>query len=171
MAVVVVSPAEETYQDVEKLIYRLCWKFSKYGNEFEDCVSVANVAFTEAFNSFNPSRGCQFSTWVYHSVVHALQDFNIKEQKYRQRTTFVDQREYDIEDCKRHRLMSIIEELSDDARIVVQAVIESPQELAAVLRCHKPTKIRRGLWQHFKDLGWSLGRTAECFAEIREVLE
>lgn len=164
------SPATETYQEIEKMIYNLCWKYAGRGLEFEECVGVANLAFAEAYPKFDSRKGSSFSTWIYNCVSHALLDFSASEQKYRQRNAMVDQTEYDVEDTRTHRLSNVLAELSEDARIVAQTIIESPQELAGVLRCRKPENMRRGVWQYFRQLGWSIGHTADCFEEIREAL-
>jgi DNA-directed RNA polymerase specialized sigma24 family protein len=161
----------ETFRDVEKMLYEMCWKFAKrFGMDFEELVSVGHVAFMKVYQGFDASRGCQFSSHFHNSLRFALLDF-VSAERSRQQKYHVDSDLVSLApDIHGHRLQNILADLSNDARTVVLAIVESPKELADVLRCRRPDKIRRGLWKYFKALGWSLGRAEECFAEIRLAL-
>jgi DNA-directed RNA polymerase specialized sigma24 family protein len=157
-----------TFCDVEKMLYQMCWKFAKrFGLDFDELVGVGHLAFMQTYKGFDPTRGCQFSSHFYNNLRHALLDFLTAEQLSKQRYQVNDELTCGVPDTHTHRLQNILAGLSDDARTIVMAVVESPGELAEVLRCKRQDKLRRGLWQHFKALGWSMGRTEECFAEIR----
>ena len=61
---------ETEFPKVEKLLYRLAWKFVAQCPrlEFEDAKSIAFLAFAKACESFDPDRGMKFSSYV-HQVV------------------------------------------------------------------------------------------------------
>jgi hypothetical protein len=161
----------ETLKDVEKMLYEMCWKFAKrFGMDFDELVSVGHVAFMKTYQGFDSSRGCQFSSHFHNSLRFALLDFVASEKSGQQKCRVDSDLVSLVSDTHKHRLQNILTELSDDARTIVLAIVESPKELTDVLRCRRPDKIRRGVWQYFKSLGWSLGRTEECFTEIRLAL-
>src|SRR5476651_2599406 len=63
----------ETYDDVAELVYDTCWKFKRrYGGDFDDLLSQANLAFMESYGSYQTKY--RFSTWVRTIVWNRLLD-------------------------------------------------------------------------------------------------
>ena len=163
----------ETYEDVKKMLYRLSWKMvSKCGGEFDDWLSIANKIFVEAYLDYDATKGSQFSTWVYNRVSYAFWDFITDNKKYQDRFGESNQLLAESSDSKPHRLDGILKELSEDAKTIVQLIIDTPGDLVSIIRVKKPEKQRRAIWKYLRGLGveWSLGRVVNSFDEIREVV-
>ena len=78
----------ETFRDVERMIDKLCWRFTKrYGGEFDDWKSVGCIAFMQAYENWQPKLSL-FSTWVFNKVRFALMKHETKERERNSRTTY-----------------------------------------------------------------------------------
>ena len=56
----------EVFPTVEKMLYKLAWKFSKAQRlPFEDMRSEAYAGFMKACNNYQPKKGMKFSSWCY----------------------------------------------------------------------------------------------------------
>ena len=77
-----------TFRDVERMIDKLCWRFTKrYGGEFDDWKSVGCIAFMKAYESWQPGISL-FSTWCFNQVRFALMKHETRERKKNGRTTY-----------------------------------------------------------------------------------
>ena len=164
----------ETHRDVEKLIYRICWKaVYKFGGEWEDYLSAANEAFADAYASYDPNRGASFPTWLWWKIKGAIS--KERSQTSIQARTVAGGEDIDLDvlpgrqqfDLDRFRFG-----LSSDARAVVKMVVESPHEIWDLLH-HRDigSCCRGGLIRRLQGIGWSVARVAESFEEIREALQ
>ena len=64
---------EETYQDFEKMLFKMCWRAVKmFGGNWEDYLSIANEAFMDAYVTYNIKKGTVFSTWLHWMVRSAI---------------------------------------------------------------------------------------------------
>ena len=161
----------------------------QYGGDFDEAMSDANIAFLDAFDSYNGSSA--FTTWVRTRVWYALITSARKKAEERGRRTrnLADEKVrgipcssgvgedgasmFDVPDRSRcSRLREVIEELGEDARIVVQLVVETPAELEQVWEAKggQPRNLRTSIRQYLADAGWTAARIAESFFEIRRVL-
>ena len=64
----------------------------------------------------------------------------------------------------------VMQEVSDDTRLVIRSIVESPVELSYFTRVKRPEQARRLIWKRLREIGWTMGRVANCFDEVREVL-
>jgi hypothetical protein len=56
----------EVFPTVEKMLYKLAWKFSQsHRLPFEDMRSEAYAGFMKACNNYQPKKGMKFSSWCY----------------------------------------------------------------------------------------------------------
>lgn len=165
---------DETHRDVEKLIYRLCWKaVYKFGGEWEDYVSAANEAFADAYASYDPAKGASFSTWLWWKIKGAIA--SERSQNSIQAKTVASGEDIDLDVLpgrSRFDMDQFASELSHDARTVVKMVVESPHEVWDLLH-HKDISscVRGGLIRRLQAVGWTVARVAESFSEIREALQ
>lgn len=58
---------EELYKQNIKLIYHIAHKYSKQ-IEFEECVSIANLAFAKSLKHYNLAKKIKFSSYLYSAV-------------------------------------------------------------------------------------------------------
>lgn len=154
--------ADETYRDVEKLIYKMSWQAARqYGGDCDDYVSAANEAFMDAFASYDASQGTAFSTWLFWKIRGAI-TCEIR-KPFTEPCDMNSIAKEDQFDCD-----VFIRELKHDARIVVRMVIESPVDVFDLLH-HKDigSVMRCGLYCKLKNIGWTVARISESFSEIR----
>lgn len=163
--------ADDSYRCVEKMIYGLCWKFVGNGLTFDEALSSANEAYARAYHHYDPAAGASFPTYIYNEVRYALLN-RIRDDSNRCNRVAVDSRPAEAAPARAgYRLERLMVDLSDDARLVMRLVIDSPDELGSVLTARSPSRSRRGLWKYLRGLGWTMGRVSESFEELREALE
>lgn len=157
---------EETYASVEKMIYRLAWKATKkYGGDFNDYLTEANEGYCIAYRTWTPDRKCSFSSHCWNCVFHEIQDYVARRKDVPTEDLSL------VPETEERGLGALLCDLGEDARTIVQLVLEAPGDLAAVLRFRKAEKIRRGLWQYaHENLSWDMGRTSAAFEEISQAL-
>ncbi len=163
---------EETYQDVEKLVYKMAGDHvRRYGGDFAEVLSDAHVGFMVAYEKFDASRA-QFTTCCYWYVrKYLFEGYNkpygstLKKTEFYRSIRLTDCLELqEVADCPSFDLNALKNELGEDARVVLQLTIDLP-------RVPNPTKLQRGLLQHLrKQLGWTVARCIETFGEIRRAL-
>jgi len=164
--------AEETYIEVKPVILSavrdIC---NRFGGNFDDVLSDANSAFLEAYESWEPEQS-SFTSWLRHRI------FSTAVNNLRQRCREQGRRER-VEDSdipERNQpawnVRQVLEELTEDAALVVRLVVETPAELEAVVQAKggQPRNLRSSLRQYLADAGWTACRIAESFNEVRKVL-
>lgn len=162
--------AEETYRDIENMIHQLCWMaYRRWGGDIEEYESAANEAFAKAYNNFDPNNGTRFITYANRAIQNALFDHHDDEIKYSQRYG----REIDETTSTRYhsRVDQILSNISQDARVIVQLILDTPEELKGLLSKRHPDDSRRIIWTHLQKLGWSMARVVQSFEEVKEVLQ
>ena len=166
-----------TYEDTRLLLYDICHKFRRrYGGNFDDLMSEANLHFMAAYETYDPTKGSKFTTWArfriwicmletVRSKMRRAKNPNRPQQEYRDLNTLAAQAKFDIE--------SFVSDLSEDASRVVGLVMDSPQDILYSIRSlggHSPSNIKKALLEYLKDLGWSVSRIKESFLEIKQAL-
>lgn len=157
----------ETYGDVEKLLFRLCHKIVCCDQcRFEDRMSTAREAFMRAYNSYDSTKGAQFSTWVYWQVRTAL--LTRKNQCIKQSERFRNGLSKLPNRSRKPGFMDLLWELSDDARDVVRIISEAPEEVTElwVNNVDAQGMVR----SYLRGAGWTATRITRSFSEIRKAL-
>ncbi len=169
-------PITDTYDDVRKLIYKLCYNFHiKSGIEFEELVAEANLAFLKAYKAFNPKRGA-FTTLLYWSVVHHLQRIAVQRSKRSKvwKTNLPNSNliQMHVKIAGDFNLPKFTESLSRDGKFLVELIFDGPNEIGKALRTIRIEKRnwRKILKIHLKTIGWSGCRISKSFREVREAL-
>lgn len=171
IATVTQDAVNETYMDVEKMIFQVCWKFAeKFGGNIEDHLSVAGETYMDAYNKFEPVRGFQFTTYLWCSLWHNLTR-SIRGNKIDRMTTSGSVN-FDSFAAKKHfDLGRWLFELSEDANTVVGILLDDPESFQGWCQTKGTKSQKRGLIKHLqRSLGWSAARVVESFGEIRESL-
>lgn len=160
----------ETYEDVEKTIFDLCWKFSKsQGGDFDDYRSVANEAFMLAYHSYDGYRRVKFNTYVYQCVRNALCDEYTKNKQHRERFLCSEKIDNNPATKSHFDLEYFLSELPEDAKTVVGIIMGTPSELLSIM-LNDDYRFRQGLRGVLSNMGWTTNRITESFIEIREAL-
>ncbi len=160
----------ETYNDVEKLICKICWTFiDKFDGDFDEYFSVGNEVYSRAYEKFDSSYG-NFSTWIWRCVWNALIDElrkkgRLKVTRLKYHSNLVEQ----IPD--RNRLESDFIRftcgLSEDAYDIVELVFDTPRDLAELLGITKRSELCGILRDYLHNVGWTMIQITEAFSEIR----
>jgi len=164
--------AEETYLEVKPVILAACRDIcNRFGGNFDDVLSDANSAFLEAYESWEPGQS-SFTSWLRHRIFSTAVN-NLRHQCREQgRREHVE--ESDIPDYNRStwNVRQVLEELTEDAALVVKLTLETPAELEAIAQAKggQPRNLRSSLRQYLAEMGWTAYRIAESFNEVRRVL-
>lgn len=162
------SPINDTYADVEKLIYHVANKFrAKHGGDIEELISEANVAFMKAYKHFNPKRGAKFSTFLHWVIWNHLLSFAKKPS-----LPVVDAGQVLDNQPEAFLVWDFIDGLTEDAAIVVDLVFASPAELieSAEGKGNQARNWRSSIRDYLLQRGWGTDRIINCFSEIAAAL-
>jgi len=151
----------QTYIDVERMLYYVCGRFkTRFGGELHEYLSVANDAFLRAYLKWDPAKSA-FTTYAWHCTWNALRD--VARQRRRWGEKIVGNSELsDRAIDSRFNLAEFLRELSDDARIVVHVVLDTPREFADMGK--------NSVRDYLGRIGWATERISESFSEMRESL-
>jgi len=169
---------EETYKDVENLIYTITWKFqNKYGGIFEELRAEANLLFVIAFDSYDPKKA-RFSTWLFHNIWNGLLTYKQTIHKQTPYTHYSKEESVsmhqEIEDKQGlfTKTFEILDEVGESAKTIIELILSPPESFTHISTkagnsgCH----IRVAIRQHLSSLGWTARQIRESFAEITEVI-
>lgn len=167
----------ETYEDVKLLIFGAVWKFcGGYGGNVDDLISQANLIFIDAFDSYDPSKGAKFTTWLTWKIKKGLLDYMRKERVYvtdiHISNEFIE--EYPALD-RSFSVMELLDEMGQDAYIVLQLFFETPRDVMANIvnnynrADHAQTAMRNRLQNRLRQMGWTMRRTKKAFEQLKEI--
>jgi len=160
----------ETYRDVENMLRKICWKYMRCryegggSCEFLDRMGTATEIFLRAYLRWDPKQGSSFTTYLYRAVANGLQN----ECKKCSKNRWIYRDPSKLEWVADYRGQDRYENLSDDARAVVSTILESGEELRALL---ETTTDKRGIIRaYLAGQGWMMGRITDAFVELQAEL-
>jgi RNA polymerase sigma factor (sigma-70 family) len=170
------SPVEETYSDVKKLVGDQVSKFTRrYKTDWDETCQAAGLGYAKAYQSYDPERAA-FNTWVVEKVWNAMLDQLRKECLQTKRRRL---RDPDVDpdavwrEGKTFDLFEFLEDLSEDAKTVVFLATEIPPPLKKILADREntnPRTVKAAVKKLLLDAGWTASRVTESFSEIRSAL-
>jgi len=167
--------AAETHSDVRGLTIGLIQRFQKvYGGDFDEYYSQSNTIFMRAFLTYQPKNG-DFTTWFNFLLWKLLLE---ERRRFARRRAQIEENLTDDMDQRgvvpsSFHLFEFVEELTTDARCIVEALFDPPMDLKmayAQRNTGSPANHRSAIREFFTDLGWSGRRITESFAEIGRAL-
>ena len=160
-----------SFDPVARLVYKQVHQFiAKHGGRLDDLMSEAGQAYLMARDTYDPSKGKKFSTWVANHVQWALLNFVREENRHGGHETPLSSvvegtpGRWQARNCFLDNLM---DGLSADAKHLVGLAIDRD---LALQKATKNDNKRRKLVKLLHDLGWAGRRIAECFREVTEAL-
>lgn len=169
--------AEESYLDVENLIYHSVHKFiRKYGGDFDELVGEARVIFSELYTGLgrgyikeNPKYNFAQSLQYFIAVNLLSKRRQELFRNARCKMTAYDENIKDQPTTDDYWLTDFLDGLSDDAVTIVKIVLDSP---GFVLRIEGPAtdNPKEFLMEYLSSMNWSSRRIKSCFREIRRAL-
>jgi DNA-directed RNA polymerase specialized sigma24 family protein len=165
-AALVHDAVNETFADMEKLIYHTIHQFIKrYGGSFDEMAELIGPMFMTAYTHYDKRKG-KFTTCLRWVIWKQLLDYKRNEIK---RTRAVVYTELDPEQHQAPRMFNVTEfmdELSDDAKTVVRMVFDTPWAFYD----QDPKRIRFVLRLVLGQLEWSPARISRSFQDVRRAL-
>jgi DNA-directed RNA polymerase specialized sigma24 family protein len=164
----------DSYKYLHQMLERMAARYVYlYGYDFEEVMQEACVGFLLAHVDYNWKKQASFRSWVYTKVSKRLLDYHRKQTKARQ----LKGKEQEVYDpWNPFWLFEFLDGLGEDAKTVVQIVLESPQELRYAIKSKgkynpKPRDIRSAINDVLADIGWTAQRVRDTFTEIRRNLK
>ncbi len=166
--------ASATYEDIERMLFKVCGNFeNKFGGNIDDYLSIASWTFMRAYQKFDATRGNQFTTYIWWALWNNLTKFCVGKKMDRMTVNTTDYLgDIDLNvlpSSPGFNLRELLFEVSEDSRLMLGLLLDTPELLRS--KSEKPTDLKRGLIEYLRQsLGWTAARVAESFSEIREAL-
>jgi RNA polymerase sigma factor (sigma-70 family) len=176
---VTTDACSETFRDVKQLIYKVAWRcHRKTGIPLEDCVAEGQLAYCYAYKYWDPDKSVRFTTYLHKVLENTMKDLvhDYRRQHIRNIDPEVlDQRQGLIrQDYIRQGYIgwfdSLTQELSDDARTILTAIIEGPAELASLHLKRNQSTMKHMVVKYMVKLGWSVARVIDGLSEVEQAL-
>lgn len=167
-------PIDETYQDVKRLIFKVCNDFMRRnGGDFEELVSTANEVYMDAHQTWKPGSA-PFTHYLCICIYRRL----IGDWKKGRRLKVVSLTEPEggqQQVVDRHRefgLSEFVEGLSDEAKYIVQLVFSPPEDLGKMIdrKGGKLLHYSSTIKSYLRDIGWSRAVIRDAWMEIQDIV-
>ena len=145
------SAADQTFAEVERLVYHTAHRFRRrYRGDWEDVKSDAFLGYCKAYRDHQGDRA-RFTTWVARSVWYACLDGHKRRSKVKERQP----------------TLSI-----DPATAVIDQAPEASSDADAATRAALSERggSRSATVRLLREAGWCALRIAESFGEMRSLL-
>lgn len=171
---------EDGYEMVRDLIFYNVHKFTRmYGVEFDELIGDANELFVRGHQQYEngvtntgvvitQSYQTKIRQWVWFGLFDIMRSRLVHES----REKLVPLEDYDAPATDRFDANEFVDELSPDARLVADLVLNPPEAMLNVIngKGGTPRNYRSTVRTHLKRLGWSNDRINDAFEEITECL-
>jgi DNA-directed RNA polymerase specialized sigma subunit len=167
----------DIYKNMQKLIAKAAWDFwSVYGGDIDDVIAQANLIFIDAFSTYDSSRS-EITTWLTFKIKKGLLDYmrsgNLRESSnIKIDSVFAETYPASKKDIS---IMEFLDELNEDAHVVLQLFFETPSEVLVDIQNssrridHARAHIRRRLMNRLRQMGWTVKRMNKAFGMIKSV--
>ena len=167
--------SDERYASVERLLCEMANQFYCCNQcSFEDKLSTANLGYARACREYDPEKGV-FTTIVVWKVRGAL--LQHKRNCFLQSTLFhLNPEMQNVQYTPSNTILNYFHELSDDAKQVVNIIMDAPKEIKPLFVWNSrgeqrwTKKLRCILKTHLTDHGWDMVRISKAFCEVRDAL-
>lgn len=168
----------KAFEDVRLLIWDTCHKFyRRYGNlngTVEELFSVAQLSFMKAYHSYT-EKSSSFATWVRWYIWHELLELQRGDMRRNKaaKVTPTDMVENDyVAPHSNFNMVDFVDSLSEDAKMVVNLVVDPPEGLAAAMRRRGPGdgRTKLSIEQFLSGFEWDSFKISEVFSEITTAL-
>ena len=162
---------DKAFLEMTGIIKTLVWSFHrKTGLPVPEIERVANLAFVDAANHYQPDRGKKFSSWCYTKVYFYLVSFGRKHLQLSQTYLPIENFREDVAVVHpapyRDSILDRSRDLSPGAQAMIRAIVDSPRTDDEV------REIRNDARDHMR-FGQGLTRKeiAELETEIKAMLK
>lgn len=158
----------EAYKKSIAILKKLAWKYSNNNiDEFENMISVGNIAFCNAWKTYDENAECNWTTYFYFVAERAMIDEKRTSKKHlyhncynemsgteEEEKIFVmlaDEKE-NIE--QRILFKNQIDHLSTEAQEIVSIILKSPGEIMEHTKSIAPRNIKGALIRLLREKNW-----------------
>jgi len=172
-------PPGDVYLEVEGLVKATVARFVRcYGGRFDDLCADADAAFWRGWRACCQGKHnsenflVEIRRWVWFEL---FDEYRVRAQHRRKDKVVIKHEEF-IGDVARARpefnALDFFDELSEDARVAAELVLDTPAELVAVVLAKggEDRNMRSTIRAHLAGMGWGAARINEAFDEIRGAL-
>lgn len=154
-----------TFEDCREVIKGMTGRFaSKVGGELDDLVGEASVAFMQAYDSYDPSKG-PFEPWLRLNIRRVLTD---AAAKISYRAALLSRSSVALERIPQKERFSL-------ARFLEGLTLDGAQAVGAAIDAHMGGAVGNGLKAAVRrtllEAGWEMGRVEAAFLEVGLALE
>lgn len=166
---------EDAYTHTEKLVTKIAWKFTnRYGGEFDEWLSEANLIFIDACQSYNGRSS--LITWLWYKLHWGLYKC-LKIRTSEQRTISLEELDSDdvpVEDIfpakTQNNLVYTISHVSASSQELWGLLVDPPDELRGELDADNPEATWDAIQRYCEwKLRWTWREMQSAIAELREL--
>ena len=159
------------YSKYEKCIQKLVWRYVKQSRfDYDELLSEANLGFLHAVETFDKNKS-GMHTHCFITVNGRLQKYCAKPERIE---SDLDELASPTLNPEQNAIFSdLIENLSKEAREVVETILETPKEMIELVKEMSASRqghmhvYRSNVTRYFKDLGWKRKKILKAYSEIR----
>ena len=164
---------ENSYDQVVKILAKLSFEFSKkYNFDYGELFSEANLAFTIAYNEFNPMLS-KFSTWIYGYVskhlFYYINNYRKKKRVKEISLDFIENASEIFEDVS-FNFEKFYNELSPDSKKIIDIILKSSKLKKKIKNSSSYVKHNRNIVAHALHKFMPGEKIVNCFIEIADSL-
>jgi RNA polymerase sigma factor (sigma-70 family) len=164
------------YEDYQKTIKKMAYKFLYTGIEIEELISAGNEEFCKIQKTFDSSKSC-FNTYLYIRLRGLFLDMKRK-HIFKKRKEGDSELSYgilynqkQINNPERMCIFAdIIRELPNDAKEIIKIIFNTPIELIEMIPKKQPRGISKDVLKHYLyKRGWGWSRVFAAFDQIKAI--
>lgn len=159
----------ELITQFEEMIYKMAWNFSRrFQEDLDELVALGYFGIACFAKEYDPKKSC-LSTHIYRIAWHRMS--NHCRNKDRVHHTLIDfqdeERPFDVPAKAEFWLTRLCSEISDEAKALIQIVLEAPEELGDTLRTSAPLTSAKALRAYMIDaLDWTPEKVDTVWREV-----
>lgn len=174
----------ETYKDMRELISATVRKFwNAYGGDLDDLHAQANLLFIYALDDYDSSKGAKLSTWLTIRIRTGLLDY--RKAGYKSKHLLIEDLladglspdfiEAKSKIKKNFSVMELLDELGQDAHVVLWLFLTTPKEVMQDILDSKKrvdgvrSCMKNRLYNRLRQMDWTIRRIREAFDEVKNV--
>ena len=163
---------DQLYKKVERLIDSVVWQFvDRYGGDYDELRADANMIFMEAIVLYDEERS-SFPTFLVHQIWYGLGKQRAKEARRKRLLKDFSSSSF-YRSCQSVpspvKYIELLDNISDDARFIVDTVMEMPEDLyqSAMKRGTTGKCVRAAIRGWLKKKGWTHRKIQTVLTELR----
>jgi len=159
----------QQYEDYEKMIKSIAWKFAYTTDHFKDLVCEGNLEYVKALISYDSTEDAAFSTYLWKCLFNRM---NVLRKKKKMDYLEEIDKQFSCKEPDIVRfiiLKDMISSLSANAKEIIHLVLETPDDLYDVIKDEAKLN-RRILTDYLVSRGWKFQNIWDSFKEIKMAL-